>query len=418
MLARTALILLDAKTNRHSLNALVAALETDPLYDPCELRLAPHERDVVTALNETLTARKRPVLGISFTTRQSPQVASLLARLSERFGSAWGQVVRVAGGPHPSADPAATLAQGFNVVVRGEGETALLAIVQAVAAGDSLQSLPGIALMIEGRLHANPGGPPVDLERFGTFPLRRRRVVGPIEITRGCPFVCGYCQTSHLLGTRPRHRSVETIARYAGVIRSRGMYDVRFVTPNAFGYGSPDGRQLNLAALEHLLVEVRRTIGNEGRMFFGTFPSEVRPEHVTPESVALVKRLANNDSLIIGAQTGSRRLLDACHRGHGVDEIVRAVEYTAAGGLKPHVDVIFGLPDETDDDVNETVVCLRELARLGAAIHAHTFMPLPQTAFAQRQPAPMTLSLQRLIAELTGKGTLYGEWRRQSGAGT
>ena len=152
----------------------------------------------------------------------------------------------------------------------------------------------------------------------------RLRRIGPIEITRGCPFACGYCQTSHLLGMRPRHRSVAMIARYAGVIRQRGLRDVRVVAPDAFSYGSPDGRTLNLGALESLLAALRETLGSEGRLFFGTFPSEVRPEHVNQAALELVKRFADNDNLIIGAQSGSDKMLDRCGRGHSVADVFSA----------------------------------------------------------------------------------------------
>ena len=80
---------------------------------------------------------------------------------------------------------------------------------------------------------------------------------------------------------------------------------------NAFSYGSKDGRELNLSELENLLYSVKKLLGNKGRIFFGSFPSEVRPEHVTEETLLLAKQYINNDNLIIGVQTGSKSLLDS-----------------------------------------------------------------------------------------------------------
>ena len=45
------------------------------------------------------------------------------------------------------------------------------------------------------------------------------------------------------------------------------------------------------------------------KIFFGTFPSEVRPEFVTDESAELVRKYCANDSLSLGAQSGSDRIL-------------------------------------------------------------------------------------------------------------
>jgi radical SAM superfamily enzyme YgiQ (UPF0313 family) len=180
------------------------------------------------------------------------------------------------------------------------------------------------------------------------------------------------------------------------------------ISPNAFSYGSPDGRTLNLPALESLLAALREALRADGRLFFGTFPSEVRPEHVNQSTLELVRRFANNDHLIIGAQTGSDRLLQRCRRGHAVTDVFSAVSRTLAAGLKPHVDFIFGLPDETDEDLNSTIRVVRELAAMGALIHAHAFMPLPQTLFADRQPGKIDARLHAVLGELTRDGALYG----------
>lgn len=417
-----ALLLLDTKPNRHSLNALVGALETDPGLDAIELRLPSREAELERDVAEVEAAGKRAVVGLSFTTAQFGRVRELMFRLARpraeaEAGNSTGRSwpLWIAGGPHPTADPEGTLLLGFDVVVCGEGEATLLDFLQTIAAGDNWTQVPGIACRDpSGRIvRYSAHRPQIDLDAFPPFPLQRRRVVGPIEITRGCPFACGYCQTSHLLGTRPRHRSVETISRYAGVIRQRGLRDVRVVAPDAFAYGSPDGKLLNLEALASLLAALRRVLGREGRLFFGTFPSEVRPEHVNEATLDLVKRYADNDSLIIGGQSGSERMLERCGRQHRVADVFTAVSHAIAAGLKPHVDFIFGLPEETDEERKSTIEVIRELAAMGALIHAHTFMPLPQTRFAGGPPGKVCGDVRLLIKELIRRGALYGIWHKQ-----
>ena len=138
-----------------------------------------------------------------------------------------------------------------------------------------------------------------------------------------------------------RHRSVERVASWVRKAMEQGYSYLRFVTPNAFAYLSEDnGRTANLDAISHLLREMAALVGKE-RVYFGTFPSEVGPETVTPEAVELVKRHCGNSNLLIGAQSGSDRLLQELHRRHSVAEVYRAVEVTIAGGLVPIVDVIF-----------------------------------------------------------------------------
>jgi radical SAM superfamily enzyme YgiQ (UPF0313 family) len=392
-------------------------------------------------------------VAVSFTTPHLWRVKELLLRvrgLQDGRADIASSGLWIAGGPHPTADPEGTLRLGFDVVVRGEGEATLLDLLRTAAASLGRGDLRPVSLLaselplsaVHGIAFLGPSGEavrtarrePIDLDVFPPFPvpeLRARelppavtagagvtsagriRRIGPIEITRGCPFACGFCQTSHLMGTHPRHRSVETIARYAGVIARRKPCDVRVITPNAFSYGSPDGKTLNLPALESLLAAMRETLGSDGRLFFGTFPSEVRPEHVTRDTVDLMKRYADNDYLIIGAQSGSEKVLERCGRGHGVAEIFTAASLVTGAGLKAHVDFIFGLPGETPEELKSTIRVMRELAAMGALVHAHTFLPLPQTRFAKEPPGRVPGRLRPVMKELARTGVLYGTWRQQ-----
>jgi radical SAM superfamily enzyme YgiQ (UPF0313 family) len=84
-----------------------------------------------------------------------------------------------------------------------------------------------------------------------------------------------------------------------------------------------------------------------------------------------------------------------------------------AAGLKPHVDFIFGLPGETAEELRDTMELIRELVTLGALIHAHTFMPLPQTGFAAEPPGRISPRLRSAIRELVHAGSLYGDWHWQ-----
>ena len=72
-----------------------------------------------------------------------------------------------------------------------------------------------------------------------------------------------------------------------------GLRDVRFISPNAFSYGSINGRKPNIRAIEELLEGIRGIIGPKGRIFFGTFPSEVRPEFVSEDILEVIKKYVN-----------------------------------------------------------------------------------------------------------------------------
>jgi radical SAM superfamily enzyme YgiQ (UPF0313 family) len=135
---------------------------------------------------------------------------------------------------------------------------------------------------------------------------------------------------------------------------------------------------------------------------------------VSPEALALIKRYADNTSLVIGGQTGSPRLLAATHRGHDVEAIERAVAITLEAGLRPDVDFLFGLPDETSDDRALTVALADRIAGKGARIHAHAFMPLPGTPLAGARPTAIPGEVAAAVARLESRGAAYGQWRQQA----
>jgi B12-binding domain/radical SAM domain protein len=191
-----------------------------------------------------------------------------------------------------------------------------------------------------------------------------------------------------------------------------GHRDLRFLTPSALSYGAAAG-EVRLDAVEALLAAVREEAGASRRIFFGTFPSELRPEHVSREALAVTARWADNRQLLIGAQSGSDRLLAAMRRGHGVAEVVRAMELARQAGFAPLVDFIVGLPGETRDDLEATRRLMERLAREGARVHAHAFLPLPGTPFRGEAPGRIDAATSELLDRLASRGHAYGQWRRQ-----
>ncbi|MGC9334498.1 MAG: B12-binding domain-containing radical SAM protein, partial [Anaerolineae bacterium] len=173
-----------------------------------------------------------------------------------------------------------------------------------------------------------------------------------------------------------------------------------------------NGRTTNLEAIEHLLRAMAGLVGRE-QVYFGTFPSEVGPETVTAEAVALVRRYCGNDNVIFGAQTGSDRLLRKLHRNHTVADVYRAAEVVLAAGLRPVVDMIFGLPGEEAEDVSASLRLMEDLVQMGALLHTHTFMPLPGTPLEDAPPGEVDPTLHALLDRLASQGHQVGQWRKQ-----
>jgi B12-binding domain/radical SAM domain protein len=295
--------------------------------------------------------------------------------------------ITIAGGPHASAC-FRQVAEYADYVVVGEGERTLPALIHAIREGSG--TVPsGVAT----REIVRPPAHCVLLDAYPPF----SRVKGYIEISRGCPHRCTYCQTPALFGRRMRHRSIDQIALYA-----RAYRDLRFIAPNALAYGS-DGRTPRLEKVERLLQRL------ENRIYFGTFPSEVRPEFVTTASLELICRYCANRKLHFGAQSGSDRVLATMQRGHTVDDVIRAVELCREADLLPIVDFIVGLPFETDEEQRETVDLINWVVRHGK-VHAHHFTPLPGTPLAGSHPRDILPETRKTLGRLALAGQVTGSW--------
>ena len=294
--------------------------------------------------------------------------------------------ITIVGGPHASACYS-DVAQYADYVVVGEGEYTLPTLLSAIEEGRDPP--PGVATASG----YTPARHTVLLDGYPPFSA----VKGFVEITRGCPFSCGYCQTPRLFGRCMRHRAIDEISRYAAQFR-----DIRFVTPNAFAYGS-DGVHLRLDRVKRLLKSL------DGRVYLGTFPGEVRPECISQQSIDLILDHCANTRLHFGAQSGSDRVLRLLHRGHTVEDVIRAVDLCRDNGLVPVVDLIFGLPFEDDDDQRATLDLVRMITRAGKA-HIHYFMPLPGTPLAQSRPRPLLVETEKILGKLALGGSVTGSW--------
>jgi len=359
--------------NRKNLNSIAALM---PLVPQAELTNCP-----------------RP--GIMLYSFASYQAADVYREVSNCGVDA----IFVAGGPHPSARPEEVL-RYFDYVVVGEGEETLPQLIDILSTGDgNASAVPGVAHLREGVMSFSGYRAPVDLDCYPPF---RPPLKAPVEISRGCPWGCAYCQTPRLFGRKMRHRSVPLITRFAACHK-----DIRLTSPNSLAYGS-DGIHPRLDRVEELLKSLS---GLDKPIYFGTFPSEVRPEFVTDQSLELITTYCANRFLSIGGQSGSPQVLRRMGRGHGIEEIETACQLSLDHGLIPNVDLILCLPEETGEDQMKTLELASWIIGRGGKVRAHHFTPLPGTPLEASAPAPLTGEAEALLGRLALNGSLKGIWQ-------
>jgi B12-binding domain/radical SAM domain protein len=364
--------------------------------------LAEHFRILLASSIEEIERRvstEKAIVGFSFMTPHLPQVREEVGQLRRVLG---GKAVLIAGGSHATGAPEGTARIGFDYVFTGESEKTFPDFLRRFLEN----RLPGTGIFCGGD----------DSCRFAINPpfSLKERFFAPMELTRGCFYGCSFCQTPQIFGHRLRHRPADFVAGQLKRLIPHGYGQAFFISPNAFSYGAASLQTPNLSAIEELLDGCRQT--GCGGVHFGCYPSEVRPEWVTPEVLELVKKYCRNRTVVLGAQSGSDSLLAKIKRSHSAEQARRASHWIRKAGFMPHVDFVFGFPDEEIEDRQLSLACMKKMIEEdGARIHAHTYLPLPGTPLFCKEPSRLDPATKNALRHWQEKGRLDGWWEEQEG---
>ncbi|MEM3992952.1 MAG: TIGR04013 family B12-binding domain/radical SAM domain-containing protein [Desulfurococcaceae archaeon] len=407
------IVFLYDKRTRYSLNALIASID---LISGIKIQLMEDFNEILDYATSIVNKNEKCIVALSLLTTTIAQDDYYLKlkefiRNAKKIGC-----ITICGGPHATGDPLGCLMYfGFDYVFIGEAEESIRDFIIALRDGGDISSVKGIAYLDQDQDVVFTGRrSPIDLNTYDPFPYWRN-IVNPIEITRGCPYGCFYCQVSYIHGFRYRHRNPDKIVFYAEQILRRGIKDIRFISPDGLAYGLSDiSREVKIDEIEQLLYTLSQVAAKySGRIFLGSFPSEVRPEHVSEEAVRVLKKYVSNRSLIIGAQSGSERILNVINRRHSVEDVLVAVETATRHGFIPDVDLIIGFPGETVEEMWETVNLAKKITKLGGRIHLHYYLPLPGSPFCMKPPSIVPGEVKKELARIIGAGKGYGDWLKQ-----
>ena len=313
--------------------------------------------------------------------------------LNQRLKSEMPGVFSVFGGPHPTFFPEMVEADGVNGICRGEGEEAMVDLVDALAEGG-----PGAALGVanwsfvrDGDRHSGVVNNPVRpyIEDLDSLPFPDRALVyerdpmaGRSKIKhfltgRGCPYNCTYCfnhalsEIYHGRGRRFRQRSVDHVIEEIHWVREH--YPLEFVV------FVDDTFVLSHEWLTEFADKYPAKIRQAGRPL--PFFCNTRANLVTAEQVRLLKE-AGCHSVSMGIETGDDRLRnDLLKRRMSKEQILEAARLIRGGGLHFTTTNMIGLPTSTLEDDFETLE-LNVQARPSYA-HVFIFQPYPRTELGE-----------------------------------
>ncbi|QEE14668.1 TIGR04013 family B12-binding domain/radical SAM domain-containing protein [Promethearchaeum syntrophicum] len=412
------------KPNRYTWSILMGYLESDPVlmdqysFHPLPFHL--YKSHLHQAYFEKIDFKKYDyvILAYSLLSVQIPQFEEFNINHNNFFNKFHPKIITIVGGSHVAASPEDFARFKIDFIIPDEGEYAFSQLLH-VLIGTSKEKIE--TQLISGLSRGFPIYIPANqpkLIEVGKYPpfSAKFRLFGPIEISRGCPFRCKFCQTGNR-ANKMRHASVENIVKWVRMASEIKFDKVWFLSPNSFGYGSRNGVTPDINALFDLLSQIHAIPAIKG-IYFGTFPSEVRPESVTYEVLETVAPFLSNKKILIGAQSASNRLLRSVQRGHTFEQVKKAILLLNEFKFNIELDFIFGFPGENKEDIKENLNFFNEILEgkyKNVKIHTHTFMPLPGTPFSNEPKGILDPSILKIIGKLSKIGKAYGEHLSQAG---
>jgi radical SAM superfamily enzyme YgiQ (UPF0313 family) len=273
----------------------------------------------------------------------------LTLRLAREIKGLNPQARIVLGGPQASVVDVATM-RAFpcvDAIVRGEADDSFPALLQLLESNDaSWDSIPGITFRRGEQIVRNQNGPVIaDLDRLPrpAFDLDTRiRDRGGIhlEIGRGCPFACTFCSTNDFFRRNFRLKSPATmIADISFLKREYGLTYFSLV----HDMYTIDRKQV-VAFCEAILAC--------GEQF--TWGCSARTDCVDDDLLALMAS-AGCTGIFFGIETGSQRVQKTINKKLDLAEARRRIAGADRNGINTTVALIVGFPEETRDDLRDTI---------------------------------------------------------------
>ena len=262
----------------------------------------------------------------------------------------------VVGGWHPTYVPESMLQHPeIDYVIMGEGERAMVELATKIVRKDdsTIKEIPGIALRNEGKIVKKSPEFISDLDKI-PYPARHLlpmnlydRTIGylnvepadTMNVIRGCPYNCAYCETSKLWGKTCRafspSRVVGEISHLVETYGSKGVY---FLGDN-FTINKERTREIcKLIKESNLDIE---------------WVCDTRVDLISQELLREMKD-AGCRTIFFGVESGSPRILDKINKRISLQQFVDGFKLCREEGIQIACSFILGIPGETVKEMEAT----------------------------------------------------------------
>jgi hypothetical protein len=181
--------------------------------------------------------------------------------------------------------------------------------------------------------------------------------------SRGCPYSCNFC-SSRNVWKRYQFKSPENVIAETKLVRDLGISDI------------PVFDDLFVANKNRLrsIVELMKAEGLDRN----SYHCSVRSDLIDLETTLLLRDM-NVREVHMGAESGSDRMLRLMNKGTTVEINQRAIDLLHGHGIQPTLTLFLGYPDETEEDLNQTIDFISKNRAKCRNVGVVPCVPLPGT---------------------------------------
>jgi radical SAM superfamily enzyme YgiQ (UPF0313 family) len=186
-----------------------------------------------------------------------------------------------------------------------------------------------------------------------------------IEAGRGCSFHCYYCSSCFIWKFKPRYKSGTRLFSEIACLCSQ--YQNAGMKPPVFHLEHD-----NFLMRNAVLLELDEQVQKAGLSFKYGFAG--RADLITDKTLELLKR-TGCVYVYLGIETGSVHLQKITKKNLSFSTVFSAIRDIQNHGISVHANIMFGFPEETPDDLHETLELLNTLRFLGVTVYVSLLSP-------------------------------------------
>jgi len=313
------------------------------------------EKLTYDAFKTRITNVPSDIIGITATTLLYNSAKTLLTIAREAHPNA----TTIIGGSHATFWDTNALQEcpALDIVVRREGETTFIEILQCLEQGTTLDGVLGLTFRAkDGKFIRNEDRPFLqDLDSlpfpaYHLLPLdafhRMGKTIFPLTTSRGCVQWCDFCSTVRMFGRGYRTRSPKNVVDEIEILQKKyGESQFTFYD---------DAFTVNRQNVMQMCSELK------ARNLHVNWDCETRVDYVDQELLQTMKD-AGCLAVWYGVESGSEKILGQMNKKTKKDQIRAAFKMTQKAGMMVIASAIIGFPGETEETAWETINFIKEL---------------------------------------------------------